>query len=105
MGPSGYKHSQRQTVRRPRLVILLVLTSVDWGGGLSRIGSVLCDSTATPPRAAGQTESGDLASGFLDACPHGARLTGPQVGRQKEDVKSACSDGGGLDSPFIDLPF
>lgn len=46
MGPAGYKRSQRQTVRRPHLVALLVLTSANWGGGLSQSGVCpLCGST------------------------------------------------------------
>lgn len=63
LGPAGYKHSQRLTVRRPRLVILLVLTSVNWGGGLRQNRAVLCGSTATRARAAGQTEGEELELG------------------------------------------
>ena len=57
-------------------------------------------------RAAGQAEGGELALGLVEACPRGEGLGSQDLrGRQgEEEVRSACSGGGGLDPALIELP-
>lgn len=66
LSPAGYEHSQRQTVRRPSLDVLPVLTP---GLGSEPVQGLYC-LWEHMARAAGQAKGGKLLSGLLEACPH-----------------------------------
>lgn len=105
LGLAGYEHSQRQTVRRPSLDILLVLTRVNRGWGASQIRvCALCGSTQPlwlELLARQRVRSWTLGSWM---CAHMETSSQDlRGGGGKEDMRSTCSVGGGLDLALIEL--
>lgn len=89
LSPAGYKHSQMQMVRRPSLDILLALTWVNRGWGLSQCrGCALCGNMATLASIAGQAKGEELGSGLLEVCPHVGRWAprASEVAQEMEEV-------------------
>lgn len=92
-------------MRRPSLDILLVLTCVNRGWSASQIRvCALCGSTQPlwlEPLARQRVRNWDLGPGCTPTWGQAHRAS--EVGGGKEDMRSTCSIGGGLDLALTEL--